>query len=191
MKMLRIVGITAVVAAGLTVSALALGALGIYVFKIPWSQQAYIGLTEAGNKLDILEESGNLGACPSPRQPGCIGVSKYRKAKIQFRLVNMDDWTFKQIQLVAEPLPKLNFGEQDPPLTDVMKDDFYVKINSTKIHPNDEGIIDLAGLQPGYKFKLVDLNKFPQIYSYQIEACNGDGSVCKEMDPKIRNEGTQ
>lgn len=189
MKMLRVVGIAAVVVAGVTVSALALGGLGIYVFKFPFSQQAYIGLTEAGNKLDILEESGNLGACPSPRQPGCVGVSKWRKAKIQFRLVNMDDWTFKQIQLVAEPLPKLNFGTQTPALTSEMKDDFYVKINKKKIHPDDDGIINLAGLQQGYKFKLVDRNNFKQIYSYQIEACNG--AVCKKMDPMIQNEGKQ
>ena len=187
MKMLRIVGITAVVVAGVTVSALALGGLGIYVFKFPFSQQAYIGLTEAGNKLDILEESGNLGACPSPKQPGCIGVSRWRKAKIQFRLVNMDDWTFKQIQLVAEPLTKLTFGPQTPALTSEMKDDFYVKINNIKTYPDDNGIIDLTGLQPGYKFKLVDHNNFKQIYSYQIEACNG--AVCKQMDPMIRNEG--
>lgn len=189
MKMLRIVGITAAIVAGTTVFAIALGGLGIWVIKNPFPQNATIYLTQdlSGSKLVIDGESGNLGKCETPRKPGCVGVSKWRKANIRFRLVNMDGWIFKQIQLVAAPLPKLDFGTQTPALEPEMKDDFYVKINNIKIYPDDNGIIDLAGLQPGYKFKLVDRNNFTQNYSYQIEACNE--GVCLPMDPMIENEG--
>lgn len=189
MKILKVVGITAAVVAGATVFAMALGGLGIMVIKNPFPQKAYINLEESGNKLVILDESGNLGACTLPRETGCVGVSKWRRANIKFRLVNMDDWTFKQIQLVAEPLAKLDFGTQTPPLTQDMKDDFYVKINNVKTQPDDDGIIDLTGLEKGYKFKLVDRNNFKQNYLYQIEACLGD--VCKKMDPRIQNGGDE
>jgi len=189
MKILKMVGITAAIVAGATVCALALGGLGIMVIKNPIPQKATIGLTESGNELVVSEESGNRGKCVPPGQAGCVGVSKWRRANIKFRLVNMDDWTFKQIQLVAEPLAKLDFGPQNPALTSEMKADFYVKINNTKTHPDDHGIIKLDGLQSGYKFKLVDRNNFKQTYSYQIEACKG--AVCKKMDPRIQNGGDE
>lgn len=189
MKMLKTVGITVATGAGVIVFSMALGGLGIMVIKNPFPQKAYISLVKSEDKLDISNESGNLGTCTAPIEPGCVGVSKWRRAKIQFRLVNMDDWTFKQIQLVAEPLAKLDFGTQTPPFTQEMKDDFYVKINNVKTQPDDDGIIDLTGLEKGYKFKLVDRNNFKQNYLYQIEACLGD--VCKKMDPRIQNGGDE
>jgi len=187
MKIVKVVGITAAFVGGAIVVAFALGTFGIMVIKNPFPQKAYISFNKSGDQLEIYNESGNRGVCASPIEPGCIGVSKWRRANIKFRLVNMDGWSFKQIQLVAAPLTKLNFGTQTPPLSTEMKADFYVKVNNIDTQPDDNGIIDLTGLQKGYKFKLVDRNDFKQIYSYQIEACKED--ECIKLDPKIENEG--
>jgi len=178
--------IAAVVVVGVPVVVLALGMVG-FVIKNPFPQNADITLTESGTKLIISSESGNRGRCVQ-KEPGCVHVSKWRRANIKFRLTNMDDWAFSQIQLVAEASDnaKLNFGPQDG-FTDDMAKDFYVKIGSNKLPPDAKGVIDLAGLSNGEAFTLVNRNDFKQTYSYQIQACKGD--ECKAMDPKIENEG--
>lgn len=179
--------IAAVVGVGFPVVILGLGMLG-FVIKNPFPQNADISLTISNGDLEIDGESGNLGDCKQYKERGCVGVSKWRRANIKFRLVDMDGWAFSKIQLVAEASAnaKLDFGTQIG-FTDDMIEDFYVKINSKKEPPNTDGIIDLTDLKKGDTFKLVDRNDFKQVYSYQIKACNKD--ECKKMDPKVVNEG--
>ena len=181
-------GRAAAVAVGVPLLWYALGAFGIMVIKIPFPQKPIITLSIENNELVFLRASGARGNCTPPF---CIHVSTWRRAHIKFELDDMDDWAFSKIQLVAEPTPKLDFGTQTG-FTQDMIDDFYVKINNTKVHPNTDGIIDLGGLTQGDKFKLIDLNDFQQTYSYQIKACDTTTSnpiVCKETDPMIVNEG--
>jgi len=192
MKMLKVIGITTAIVAGTAVFVFALGKWGGFVIKNPFPQTPDISLSlsESGDKLVVSGESGNRGKCAPPAKPGCVGVSKWRRASIKFWLVNMNGWSFEQIQLVAEPLPKLNFGTQTPALVPEMIDDFYVRINGNKIHPDKDGIIKLAELEEGKALKLVNRNNFTQTYSYQIQACI-DPTNCVKMDPRIKNEGRQ
>ena len=182
------VKIAAVVVVGVPVLVLALGMIG-FVIKWPFPQNADITLTMSSDKLVIGDVSGNLGDCKEFKEKGCVGVSKWRKANIKFRLVDMDDWSFSQIQLVAEASKnaKLNFGTQAG-FTKDMINDFYIKIDSKKVAPNTDGIIHLKDLKNGDVFKLVDRNNYKQTYSYQIQACPEVG-VCIDMDPKVMNEG--
>lgn len=172
---------------------IALGIFGLVGIKNPFPQKAGIELAISDEKLIISTESGNLGNCKSQGEIGCVQVSKSRKAHIKFRLVDMDGWKFNRMQLVAEPSTKLDFGDQVGFSTEMMAD-FYVSIKGKKVHPDKNGIIALAGLEEGGEFKLIDRNKYPpkdvhipQIYHYQIEACEDDN--CKWTDPKIENEG--
>ncbi len=192
------------IAAGVAVipiAYIALGFFGIAGIKNVFPQNADIALTISGDQLIISAESGNLGNCKPPREIGCVQVSKSRKAHIKYRLVNMNDWKFNRMQLVAEPSAKLDFGKQAGFISE-MRNDFYVSIKGKKVHPDENGIIELAGLKKGGEFKLIDLNEYPpegvhipQIYHYQIEACKGDcedaceDDNCKWTDPKIENEG--
>ena len=166
-------------------------ALGMMGFVIKFPQNGDITLKNSNGKLEISRESGDLGDCKKSKHPGCVRVSKWKKANITFRLFDMDDWAFSQIQLVAEASDnaKLNFGTQTG-FTEDMINDFYVKIDSKKVAPNTDGIIHLKGLKKGGVFKLVDRNKFRQTYSYQIQACP-DVGVCIDMDPKVMNEGNK
>jgi len=184
MEILKVVGITAVVLAGVAGAAFTLSAFGVVAFKIP--QYATITLTESGDDLIITNESGGRGKCAQPH-PGCVEVAWWRKANIKFKLENMADWQFKQIQLVAASGTKLDFQTQIPEFEDEMSKDFYVKIDNKKEHPDEDGIINLDNLDNGEEFTLKNRNKFEQTYTYQVQACNGE--VCKAMDPKIQNEG--
>lgn len=196
MKISKKLGITAVGAIGIPVAYLALGALGILV-KFPFPQKASIQLTISETDLKITGSSGNRGNCKTSNHIGCIEVPRNKTAKITYRLVGLPDWKFSRMQLVAEhpdkPNPdKLDFGNQNGFIKE-MQDDFYVRINGAKVYPDSNGIIDLGDLADGRNFVLVDRNRFPpkdspspQIYKYQIEACDGD---CKATDPKIENEG--
>jgi hypothetical protein len=183
-------GIAAVVVIGVPVLWLALGASGLLVIKNPIPQRADVVLTIENNQLVIKAATGRAANCPAGEAKGCIRVSKWRKAHIRFLLDDMDGWEFRKIQLVAEPESKLDFGDQAG-FTQDMIDDFYVKINNVKQYPDTDGTIELAGLKKGDEFKLIDRNKFKQIYSYQIRACNTavNPQVCKNSDPKIINEG--
>lgn len=183
-------GIAAVVVVGVPLLWLALGASGLLVIKNPFPQKADISLTITDDKLVISAATGRTGNCAPPEVTGCIRVSKWRRAHIRFLLKDMDGWEFSKIQLVAEPESKLDFGDQAN-FTQDMIDDFYVKINNVKQYPDTDGIIELAGLKKGDEFKLIDRNKFKQIYSYQVRACNTavNPQVCKNSDPKIINEG--
>ena len=191
MKINKPIGIAAVGVIGIPVAYLALGALGILV-KFPFPQKANIQLTISAADLQITGSSGNRGNCTTSNHIGCVHVPRNKTAKITYRLVGLPDWKFSRMQLVAEPSDKLDFGSQTG-FTTEMQDDFYVRINGVKVYPDSNGIIDLGDLADGRKFVLVDRNRFPpegsllpQIYKYQIEACDGD---CKATDPKIENEG--
>ncbi|HEY5775106.1 MAG TPA: hypothetical protein VIS57_03385 [Xanthomonadales bacterium] len=167
----------------------ALGVLGVLFGIFPFPQRADITLTVSSDALIAIPKStGNHEDCQDPQQVGCVHVFKGRSANIKFLLDGLDGWKFKRMQLVAESEDnpdKLNFI-QKANLTPEMVEDFYVKIKSARIHPDEYGIIDLTGLKDGTKFRLIDKNKYAQNYFYQIEACNGD---CKQTDPKIENEG--
>lgn len=180
----------AVVVVGAAVLWFVLGASGFALFKNPFPQKADVLLTIEDDNLVITSARGNAANCPAGHVKGCIRVSKSRRAHIRFFLDDMDGWEFSKIQLVAEPESKLDFGDQAG-FTQDMIDDFYVKINNVKQYPDTDGIIELAGLKRGDEFKLIDRNKFKQIYSYQIRACNTavNPQVCKNSDPKIINEG--
>jgi hypothetical protein len=180
----------AAVVVGVPIIALGiLGAFGIVVTKNPIPQKAGVNLTIENNMLVISGSSGQSGNCPPPVQTGCVRVSKWRRAHITFELVDMDDWAFSELQLVAEASAntKLDFGSQSG-FTQDMIDDFYVHIDGKKVHPDTNGIINLGGLNRGDKLKLIDRNDFKQTYTYQIKACESPNN-CKETDPKVVNEG--
>jgi len=180
----------AVVVVGAALLWFVLGASGFALFKNPLPLRADVVLVIENNQLVIQAATGRAARCPAGEATGCIRVSKWRKAHIKFLLKDMDGWEFSKIQLVAEPESKLGFGNQAG-FTQDMINDFYVKINNVKQYPDTDGIIELAGRKKGGEFKLIDRNKFKQIYSYQIRACNTavNPQVCKNSDPKIINEG--
>lgn len=190
MKIKSPVGLAAIVVVGVPAIWLALGASGILLIKNPFPQRANITFSIEDNELIVTAASGNRGNCEPKDAKGCVRVSKWRRAHIRFVLNDMDNWVFSKMQLVAEPTPKLNFGDQAG-FTEAMINDFYVKVKDSKVYPDTNGIIDLTGLTKGDEFKLIDRNRFKQIYSYQVRACDNTVNpvVCKDSDPKIINEG--
>ena len=114
---LRSAGIAVV---GVSVLWYALGTFGILMIKNPFPQRADIYFSIKDSQLEISVSTGNRGGCV-PK--GCVHVSRWRKAHIRFLLDDMDDWEFSKIQLVAEPTPKLDFGNQAG-FTQEMIDDF-------------------------------------------------------------------
>lgn len=140
----------------------------------------------AGLKIDAY--SGHVGRCKINRnRPDCVGVPEGNTAEISFQLKGWKDWNFTQMQLVAEPYDKLNFGEQKN-FDEDMRMDFYVYIDGEKREPNSNGIIDLTGKEDGRNFTLHDNNIVKKTYHYQIQACLTPEN-CESTDPKIENEG--
>lgn len=152
------------------------------------NRKADFKLKISGAGLRIDSYSGHVGRCKINRnRPDCVGVPEGNTAEISFQLKGWQDWNFTQMQLVAEPSDKLNFGNQSG-FDEDMRKDFYVEIDGEKRQPNTHGIIDLTGGADGRNFTLYDNNVVKKTYSYQIQACLAPGN-CQDTDPRIENEG--